>query len=474
MANVRPPAAAGKFYPADPADLSREVEALLKAAPKAPFEGEPLGLLVPHAGYPYSGPVAARAYKALEGVRFDTVVALGASHFESSPALSVDPCTAYRTPLGEVSVDLDLVEALRALPGTRVSRKAHAEEHSIEVQLPFLQKAFPSAKLVPVVTNAADADAAREIGRALAKAMKGRKALLLISSDFSHFPSGEDARRVDPACLEACSSLDPEYFLQSCRAVEGLRIRNLQCACCGAGAVAAGLAALSELGADRFQALDCRSSADTAGEPGRVVGYGAALFTRTGKPRAEALFSLSAADKARLLALARSALEAYLKTRRAPRTAVFDEPLLNLPCGVFVTWWLRSPGGRRALRGCVGAPHPEKTLGNAAAHYAVVAAAEDTRFDPIGAGELDRLVCEVSALSPMRRGTLEDVRHGAGVMLVAGGRRGLFLPEVWESLPEKERFLGELCAQKLGLPRDAWKGPGLEFYTFRTQSFEED
>jgi len=474
MTSVRAPAAAGRFYPDGTKELSDEVDRLLSGAPRDVPDGEVLGALVPHAGYPYSGPTAARVYRALRGLDFETVVVLGAPHREPSTGLCLDACSSYRTPLGEVAVDTDLVEALRGRPDVTVSHRAHAEEHSIEVQLPFLQKVLPSAKLVPIVTAAPDAAKARALGRILAGALKGRKALLLVSSDLSHFPSQADSRRVDPACLEACSGLDPEYFLLASRAIMDLHVRNLQCACCGEGAVATALAALSELGADRFQNLEYRSSADTGGEPERVVGYGAALFTRTGKPRGGDLFTLSPEDKARLLALARGALETYLKTRREPRAAVFDEPRLNLPCGVFVTWWLRGPGGRRSLRGCVGATHAEKTLGNAAAHYALVAATEDPRFDGIRADELDRLVCEVSVLSPMSPSAFDDVRPGVGVMLSAEGRRGLFLPEVWEHLPGKDEFLGELCSQKMGLPHDAWKGAGFEVFTFRTQSFEED
>lgn len=469
MAETRKPAWAGRFYPADASELKRTVAGFLDAAGPAEFKGDVLGGLVPHAGYVYSGPVAAHTYRALKGREIDTVVLLGACHGVSAPGLALDDHDAFGSPLGDVPVDTGLVRALAGgHPDIRVLRDAHAEEHSLEVQLPFLRAVLPDARIVPAATNVRDLPAAKELGEALGRGLKDRRAAVIVSADLSHFPSQKDSKRIDPACLQACASLNPDYFWNTERALTGLGIPELHCASCGAGAVTVGLSAVLEMGADAARALRYASSADTRGDPGRVVGYGAAVFLRTGEPRDERFFLLSDRDRADLLSIARGALERRLGAGAEPGIEVFDNTHLNLPCGVFVTWWKKG-AAELELRGCVGMPYPEMSLGNAAARYAVTSALEDTRFPPVSREELKDLVCEVSVLSPMTPARREDIRPGIGVMMRRGGRRGLFLPEVWEKLPDKERFMGELCSQKVGVERDAWKADDAELYTFRTQ-----
>ena len=467
--NIRPAEFAGRFYPESPEELSLEIDSYLDKAGPTGIEGEVVAALVPHAGYPYSGPVAAWTYKALRGLKFDVVAILGSPHRAPSPGLLLDERPAYRTPLGEVPVALYVLDKLRRSAAcARVCPEAHADEHSVEVQLPFLQKTLEGFSILPMTVGARSAEEAKPLGEALAEALKGRRALVLASADLSHYPSREDARRADQACLQAAAVMDPDYLFITESALMSLRVRSMRCACCGTGALAVAQAAASGLGADRGQILRYANSGDVSGDPSQVVGYGSLVFLRTGKPKEERLFALSESDKKELLSLAKKSLEDHLRKGAEPKPVLFENPRLNMPSGVFVTWWLRGEAGLD-LRGCIGDPYAEKTLGNAVGYYAIQSATSDPRFPRIRACELPRLACEVSALSPMMPSSLDRVRPGIGVMLVSGDRRGLFLPEVWEKLPEKDKFLGELCRQKLGLPYDAWKTSRLEVFTFSSQ-----
>ncbi|MFA5138816.1 MAG: AmmeMemoRadiSam system protein B [Elusimicrobiota bacterium] len=460
---------AGRFYPESPEELSREIDSYLDKAKVPRIEGDIVAALAPHAGYSYSGPVAAHTYKALQGKKFDVVAIIGSPHRAPYPGLLLDERSAYRTPLGEVPVDLDALDKLRRSPArVRVSPEAHAGEHSVEVQVPFLQKTLEGFSILPMVAGAHSAEEAKPLGEALVKALEGKRALILASADLSHFPSQEDARRADLACLQAAAVMDPEYLFTTEAALMDLRIKRMDCACCGTGALAVAQAAAARLGADRGQVLRYANSGDVSGDPDRVVGYGSALFLKTGKPREERLFELSESDKKELLALARKSLDEHLRKGTEPKPVLSENPRLNLPSGVFVTWWRRGASGLD-LRGCIGDPYAEKTLGNAVGYYAIQSATSDPRFPRIRGPELPLLACEVSVLSPMMPSSLDRVRPGIGVMLASGDRRGLFLPEVWEKLPGKDEFLGELCRQKLGLSYDAWRTSSLEVFTFSSQ-----
>ncbi len=474
--SVRPPAVAGRFYPDDPASLRSLVDRALEAAPRPEEEGEILGALVPHAGYAYSGPVAARSYAGLAHREFDTAVVLGTAHFQEASGLVLPEHRAFRTPLGEVPVDRELAEALQeAHPGVRASAAAHAREHSIEVQLPFLQRIRKDFKILPLITNLSDPRRAKELGRALARTLRGRKILLILSTDLSHYPSDADGRRVDPASLEALAKRDVDFFWTASELIMKLGIEGLDCAWCGSGAAAVALQTLGDLGADRCRLLEYANSMDAGGDPDRIVGYGAALWSRTGKAAAGPFYGFSEEEKRELLALARRSLSEYLRSGIKPARSVFSAPRLNLPGAVFVTW-RRDAGPKSAepkLLGCMGTAGLSRTVGNAVAEYAILAATEDSRFSPIQEDGLASAVCAVSVLGPTRRATAEEVRPGSGVVLSLGGKRGLFLPDMWEKFGTREALLGALAEYKAGLPSDAWKDPRAEILIFETESFQE-
>jgi len=468
-AAAREPAVAGAFYPADAAGLSAAVDKYLAGGGPRKSPGEIAAVLVPHAGYAYSGALAGLAFRHI-GDGYDTVVVLATGHTEGVKGAALLASDAYKTPLGRVEPDRELAAALvKASPLFEDRPSAHLREHAVEVQLPFLQRKLKRPfRLLAATLNTADPVTARAVGAALAGALKGKKALIVISADFSHYPSREDAAASDGAMLLAIQAMDPDLVLAAAKFMEQKNVPGLETCACGGAAVAAGLEAARRLGARSFQALKISESysENPAGDPGRVVGYISGLFLKAGKPSA---LELDKAQRSALLREARLTLERHFDGKDQPRGLAAD-PRLNLPGAVFVT--LTKDGN---LRGCVGTVTPSLTLADAVRYAAYSAALRDGRFRPVEKSELAGLRIEVSVLSPMapaRPGDIKPRVHGAVVM--KDGKSGLFLPQVWEQIPGKDDFMGELCEQKAGLPRDCWKDAGTELYSFTVDSFEEE
>lgn len=467
---VRAPQAANRFYPADVKLLGAFLDRAFKAAGRPKLDGELVALVVPHAGVEYSGATAAKAYALLTPGSFDTVVVVGTGHYKALDGAGLYPGD-YATAHFTVPYDAELGEALlKACPLIKADAQAHDKEHSIEVELPFLKRRLGDFKLVALVMNTQDLEAARQIGAALAQAVAGKRVLLVASSDMSHYPKGKDAEIVDPATLEALRTLDPAYFWLTNRFLQNRGVADLAVTWCGEGAVTAVLEAARRLGATGARVLGRINSGDVVSERDyrHVVGYSAVALAK-GPPPSAGPMELSDAQKTQLLALARKSIGAYLSSGKAPTAPLSPDPKLDLPAAVFVT--LTKNG---ALRGCVGATSPQETLVEAVAHEAVNAAVADARFKPVKADELASLSIEISVLSPARAvSSAAEVRVGDGVALENGARAGVFLPEVWKTLADKDAFLGELCAQKAGLKRDCYKDPQTRLRTFSAAVINE-
>ncbi|MFH2203338.1 MAG: AmmeMemoRadiSam system protein B [Elusimicrobiota bacterium] len=470
----RPPAVAGRFYPGDPGKLRTEVDGMLDAAPDPVPDDNAVGGVSPHAGYAFSGRLAARVCKALKHKRPKTIVLLGTAHHEEVGGLALPDTASFATPLGEVPVDTGMAEALLAAhPEVKISPAAHAREHSLEVQLPFLQRAHEGAHILPLLTGVKNRGSAEELGRELGRLIKERDALLIVATDLSHFPSDSGARRSDLALLAALEKMDADFLWDADRALMRLDIPQLHCTACGLGAAAVGITACLELDAGVCEVLQYANSYDISGDAERVVGYGAALFKKGARPDGP-FFGLGEQEKSALLKLARAALAEYLRTGKEPAPRAFDLPLLNLPGAAFVTWTERSASAERELRGCVGTTLRDRTIGNCVAHFAVRSAVSDTRFTPVAAADLPALHAEVSVLSPSRPSTAEAVRPGQGVVFELGRARGLFLPLMWERYPDKEKFMNVLAGSKAGAREDAWRDPAAKLWTFEAEAFGEE
>ncbi|MGC8873900.1 MAG: AmmeMemoRadiSam system protein B [Chloroflexia bacterium] len=275
-ARVRVPAVAGMFYPADPRELAAMVDGFLSQW--SPTPGRPLALIVPHAGYPYSGRTAAAAYAQLRGQHYEAVVLVGQNHFLGDFAgVDVYAEGAFRTPLGEMPVDTELARAiLQTEPAFSDNPSFHAQEHALEVQIPFLQRVLPGTPIVPILIGRPTPQNLERLENALVQVLKGHDVLLVASSDLSHYPSYADAVRVDRAVLEAIVSLDVQRLQETLARQMALGIPNLYTPCCSEGAVIVVLEVARRLGADRAALLDYTNSGDVpGGDRERVVGYGA-------------------------------------------------------------------------------------------------------------------------------------------------------------------------------------------------------
>jgi AmmeMemoRadiSam system protein B/AmmeMemoRadiSam system protein A len=420
------------FYPRDARELEREVADLIDGVESlAPRFGHPKALIVPHAGYIYSGPVAARAYDELAAARgvVKRVVLLGPVHRVPVRGLALPGVEAFDTPLGRIPVDAASVRMLAPYHQVVVSPAAHAMEHSLEVQLPFLQKMLGEFSLLPLAVGDARP---QEVVEVIERLWGGAETLFVLSTDLSHYHDYERARAIDRATLARIASFDTDINHEEA---------------CGATPLNGFLAAARARGLS-IRLLGACNSGDTAGGRDRVVGYSAfALYEG-------ARVSLEDAGSA-LLGIARGAIR--------HRLGLLDEapladaaPWLNRPGASFVTLMLED-----RLRGCIGSLAATRRLGEDVAQNALAAALRDPRFAPLAADEWQRCQLEVSVLSsakPMRFGDeaemLAQLRAGEdGVILEHEGRRATFLPQVWESLPDKRQFIGELM-RKAGIPAE--------------------
>ncbi len=454
---TRPAAVAGTFYPASASELRRHVDELLADAARCERAPAPKALIAPHAGYVYSGPIAASAYAQISSQRsrIRRVVLLGPAHRVPVRGLALPGVQRFTTPLGDVAVDADAVAALRDLPQLVESPLAHAAEHSLEVHLPFLQRLLGDFSLVPLLVGDATAE---EVAAVLDAVWGGDETLVVVSSDLSHYLPYDSARRIDSDTVDRLLSLD--VTLDHERA-------------CGATPINGLLLAARRRGL-RAELLDLRNSGDTAGDRRRVVGYAAVALRQAGQDDPFRLGEQDdeAADKGRvLLAHARSAIARALEL---DADAAPQRTFLQRPGASFVTLRQQS-----RLRGCIGSLQARRALGTDVRSNAVAAALSDPRFTPLSTDEYARIDIEVSVLSapsPLPVASEADLharlRAGVdGLVLELGARRSTFLPQVWDSLPDARDFVDEL-KRKAGLAREFWSDE-LRFSRYTVEKFTE-
>jgi len=467
---TRPPLVAGGFYPADPAELSKMVDAFLANAAVAKLEGPPVAIICPHAGYPFSGQVAAHSYVLLKGRKFERVVVIAPSHYESFAFSSIYDGDAYATPLGSVPVDKAFAARLASLsPQIQISGRGHGEvqghgEHALEDELPFLQRVLGEFKLVPIIMGDQNYELCRALGVALAKAIGNSGTLIVVSSDLSHYHPYDEAVSIDRQTLQAIGEWD---YLSLSRNFE-TRLWEA----CGGGPIIASMIAAERLGAKRAVILKYANSGDVTGDKSRVVGYGAVALVRE-KARTEgkgAGFALDGKEKDALLRIARNAVEMAVKERKMFECSPGGMERLAEARGAFVT--LKKHG---ELRGCIGYMTPMKPLCMTVRDVAIFAALQDRRFPPVTEAELGQLEYEISVLSPLRRVTdIQEIKVGKhGLLIKEGETEGVLLPQVpTEQGWDRKTFLEEVCL-KAGLPKQAWQDEGADLFLFTALVFGE-
>jgi len=467
---------AGSFYLQDKNELIKFVDSALKEGEKYFIKDikkeEIKAVLVPHAGYNFSGKIAGISYASILD-NYETIIILGTAHTMpiKGAALIMEN---YRTPIGEVEIDRELAKNLLKRSNLfEENIKAYLNEHSIEVQLPFLQRKIKNKfKILPLILNTDDLKILSEIGKILAETIKNKKTLLVISSDLSHYPDYNDANLVDKTLLLSIEKIDANYFALAENLIMNKSIENLSTVACGSAAIKAAIFALNNLGVNKFLNLKYANSYDTGGiyaDKNRVVGYSAGIFISE-KNKKEFSFNLNEKEKKELLKIARDTIKKVFDGDKNIFTNTLSENFkFNLPAAVFVTLTIN-----KNLRGCIGSIEPHMTLRDAVISSAYSAAFRDSRFLPLTKEEFDKIKIEISILSPLRKVSgYKDIQKGMGVVLSSGYRSGLFLPQVWEQIPDKELFLTELCSQKAGLKETCWKDKEVDFFVFDVEKFEE-
>ena len=460
---VRPATQAGRFYESDARLLSHEVDSLLARHAQRSDDEDVAALIVPHAGYYFSGNVAASAYARLNPEKkYKRIFLLGPSHHEWLDGASVNgEVDYYATPLGDVKVDRETARQLIKTDSVfSCQPKAHDREHCLEVQLPFLQRHLGEVPpIVPIIISTNDFSKLKRMAEVL-KPWFTEENLFIISSDFSHYPSYEDAYEVDTKTGEAVASGDVEQFIATIEANARSGKRNLSTSACGEFPIITLMLMLN--GQYQVKHIMYQNSGDIGDhDHSRVVGYHSFAFIRNGQTRTNTEFTLSYEEKQMLKKIAYTSIKDSLNGKPISMFNL-QSSILNQKCGAFVS--LHKQG---RLRGCIGHFGEDVPLHEIVAEMARAAAFEDPRFPPVHREELGDIDIEISVLTPMRRiQSLDDFQlHKHGIYIRKGYRSGTFLPQVADEVNwTKEEFVGHCSQDKAGLGWDGWRDAELYVY----------
>lgn len=468
----RKPAVAGQFYPGSAAELQQTMKTLFAKAPAGHNSQEIKAIIVPHAGYVFSGEVTAAAFNQLDPSKeYKTVFIIGCSHRNSFAGASVYSIGNYITPFGEAPVDLEIARKLsmehKALsfdPGYQQS------EHSVEVQVPFIQYYLSKGyKIVPVLLGTQDPSICKKIAEAL-KPYFTRDNLFVISTDFSHYPAYNDAVRVDMSIADAICTNRPDKLIDAISNCMKMQVANLATGCCSWPSVLT-LMYITEGEQDIvYNKVLYRNSGDSPyGEKDRVVGYFAITASQ---PEKETTFKLSEKEKEQLLGIARNTINVYLGEGKIPEafSGKIPEALLQ-KAGAFVT--LRKHG---ELRGCIGHFDADQPIYSIVQQMAVAASTQDYRFSQVQPEEMKEIEIEISVLTPMKKiSSVSEIKLGRdGIYIRKGNRAGTFLPQVAKETGwGLEDFLGHCARDKAGIGWDGWKDRDTEIFTYQAYIFSE-
>jgi len=434
---IRNPAVAGQFYPGEPDQLRVMIEEMVD---QSAFQEEVIGLVSPHAGYIYSGPVAGAT---ISRIKFkDTFIIIGPNHTGTGEPFSIMTEGTWKTPLGEVEIDSELGKRLLAASKyLREDSLAHQYEHSIEVQLPFLQYFKPDIKLIPIIFGPAGGDVYKEIGQEIAGAINesDQGVVIIASSDMNHYESQETAQQKDTQAIEAILDLDEDELFK--------RVRELKITMCGYAPTISLISAAKELGVKGAELVRHQTSGDTTGDFTSVVGYAGIIMT-----------GLSP-----LARLAKQTVESYVREGNVPELKEMI-PEMKEPAGVFVS--IHKDGD---LRGCIGTFEPAtNSVAEEIVSNAVSSAIRDPRFRPVSPVELKDVEYSVDVLTPPEpiesREELDPKKYG--VIVQADWRRGLLLPDL-EGVDTVEQQI-DICRQKAGIDPD---GP-VKLYRFEVKRYK--
>lgn len=473
--NIREPYVSGKFYEGNSEKLSSYIDLFFDEAVESK-RVKPRGLILPHAGYPYSGQIAADGFNQAKGFDYDFVVILGTNHtvvpLECGFLYEGD---GFKTPFGIAYIDKKINEELSKKDSLfKYNNQSHLREHSIEVQIPFIQKLFPKSKIVPIVIASSNSDTAEKIGSALANLLKNKNCLVVASSDLSHYPDFDVANIVDKETLKAVASMDIQTIQSTAK--KGELKAGVDTSACGIGPIMVLVKTMNELNCKKVYVVSYANSGQSViGEMERVVGYGAVAFYEGVYEKdvfsldlPKGIEKISEDDRKYLLNLARRTVTNYLNYGFLTLPRFRSDSLIKKQ-GAFVT--LTKKGD---LRGCIGHMAEDTPLSITVAKMALSAALHDTRFYPVSKDEMKDIEIEISVLTPMKEveGPSDIVIGRDGTLIQKGERSAVFLPQVaTEQGWSRDEMLEHLCL-KAGLPADAYKS-NCRFFTFQAIIFSE-
>jgi AmmeMemoRadiSam system protein B/AmmeMemoRadiSam system protein A len=460
---VKAPNVAGTFYPDNAAELSSMIDGYIKKAQPQTVNGEIFGLISPHAGYIFSGQTAAYGYKLVKGKAYKTIVVIGPAHSIGFNGASVYTQGSFKTPLGAIEIDRQFAgKLLNVHPDIVFDPSVFEREHSIEVQLPFLQMTLKDFKIVPIMMGSCDLSQCSRLAALLKNAIGARTDVLVIAStDMYHGVDYDECDIVDNLTLSYLANMDENGLYK------GLQAGTLQL--CGGFPVVTTMMLAKSLDHEKAFVLSHTNSAivtDKKIKGSWTVGYSSIVIDR--EQGAQTML-LTKEQQKKMLELARRSIETYLKTGKKLQVTETD-PVLTKQMGAFVT--LHRNG---ELRGCIGNMVGSQPLYLTIRDMAVESATGDPRFTPVKPADLKDIDIEISVLSPMEKvDSADKIEMGVhGVLVRRGFNSGVFLPQVaTETGWSKEEFLSQLCSQKAGLPADAWKDKNTDLYIFTAEVFK--
>ncbi len=470
---TRPPAVAGSFYSADPDILKKDLEFLFSRALPGSTSGQVLAIIAPHAGYPFSGEVAASSYRQVDASRsYQNIFVIGSSHRFAFEGAAIYQSGDFETPFGVVPVNQDLALELTNEETVFIKHEqAHLSEHSLEVQLPFLQNYMEKDfKLVPILLGTHSPRTCQKIARALEPYLNEDN-LFVISADFSHYPDYQSATEVDIRTAKAICSNSVEKFLSAIDENEEKNIPNLATSACAWPAILTLLYMTEEKSDDiSYKLVQYQNSGDSRhGDKSRVVGYCSIAVSNEGNKN-EARFMLSKEDKMDLLKITRLTLDNYIGNGKIqPVKNDHYSAALETHAGAFVT--LHKNGN---LRGCIGRFQPDQPLYQVVRDMTISASTKDHRFKPVTPAELEEIDLEISVLTPLVRiNDPSEILLGVhGIYIKKGSNSGTFLPQVATQTGwTLEEFLGHCARDKAQIGWNGWKDA--EIYTYEAIIFSE-
>ena len=454
---ARPYAVAGSFYPEDKDELSTQLRTFFKNADD--FNTKNINaIIVPHAGYVFSAQTSATAYKTLNK-KYKNIFLIGSSHYVNINGASIYNIGNYKTPLGEIEINQEIVSQLKNnFELYTYDLKAHQKEHTLEVQLPFLQTIYGKGmKIVPIIIATSNLSTIRKISKTLEPYFNDDN-LFIISTDLSHYPSYANAKKIDKKTLDAIVTNNTKVFINAIGNTKEKNINKLQTAACGWSSVLA-LMYLTQDSKHKYELLDYKNSGDSKyGDKKRVVGYGAIRIYKDNEDD-----FLTQKEKNELLAIAKLSLyEATLNNKKISIDESKISQRLKKPLGAFVTLYKDSK-----LRGCVGRFEPNQALYSVVVDMAIAASRDDSRFKKVSKDELNKISIEVSVLTPRKRiDSIDEIVMGKhGIYIKKGSKNGTYLPHVASQMNwDVNEFVKSCATEKAGLKETEIKDAELFIY----------